>query len=390
MPPDSVCETAQKKSVHTLYQKKTVKGTFLILFLVILIIGSALIAAGTGTISLSFQDTLLAIGHSCNTNLQVFLHGSLPEIAAWYDTLNIIIPSPSDARAELVVAGFRLPRILLAILTGMNLAVAGAVMQGLLRNPLVSPFTLGVSSAASFGAALAIAFGPGLLGIFFLIGDNTFISVMAFLFGWLSMFIVYGISRSRGVNQSTLILSGVVIGYLFSAGVMALKYFSSDEKLRDLSVWLMGGMWGATWNAIIILLPVSIICLTFVELRAWDLNALAAGDDIAKNLGINVPRLRLISLAVVTLSSSTCIAFTGVIGFIGLMSPHICRMLIGNDYRYLIPCAALLGAIILLLSDTVARIILSPVEIPVGIVMYIFGGLFFIFLILRSRGRGLY
>jgi iron complex transport system permease protein len=272
----------------------------------------------------------------------------------------------------------------------MCLAVAGAVMQGVLRNPLVSPFTLGLASAASFGAAITIVLGTGVLGMFIAGGSNYDIVLNAFLFGLLSMLLIYGISRARGTSQSTLILAGVVLGYIFQAGVIILKYLSNNDKLKDLEMWLMGGMWGASWNAILILLPIVIICVILLALKAWDLNALSAGDEIAKNLGIRVERLRLYCLLLATIAASSCLAFTGVIGFIGLMAPHICRMLIGNDHRYLIPCSAIMGGLILLVSDTFARTVFSPLEIPVGIIMYIIGGIFFLYLILKGRESHIY
>jgi len=378
-------------TVHSLYRQGYTRRSGLIALLVFLLVIIAILSAGTGTVPVSPQDTLLAIGHSGAVLLRQSLAAYLPSALPLYDAIPVTIPAPHDPQAELIVIGFRLPRILLAILTGISLAMAGVVMQGLLRNPLVSPFTLGLSSAASFGAAIGIVLGPAILGTFSLgIGDDAFIVVMAFLFGWLSMLLVYGISRTRGTSQSTLILAGVVIGYLFQAGVMGLKYLTSNDRLRDIVVWLMGGMWGASWTAVLLLLPLCLACFILLERMAWDINVLAAGDDIAKNLGINVNRFRLTGLMVSTFAASCCLAFTGIIGFIGLMAPHICRMLIGNDYRYLIPCSALIGAIILLVSDTVARIILSPVEVPVGIMMYIIGGVFFLFLILRGSGRGLY
>jgi len=377
-------------SVHTLYHQGSTRRIALITGLSVLVIVTAIFAAGIGTVPISPMDTILAIGHSCAVMLQNFLHTYLPSVSAWYDSIPFSIPAPSNPQAELIVVGFRLPRIFLAILTGISLAVAGAVMQGLLRNPLVSPFTLGLSSAASFGAALAIVLGPGVLVSYFLLSYDMWIVVFAFLFGWLSMLLVYWISRSRGTTQSTLILAGVVIGYLFTAGVMALKYITNNEKLRELMVWLMGGMWGASWSAVLLLIPLVVICFYLLERKAWDLNALSAGDDVAKNLGINVERLRLSGLMIATFAASCCLAFTGIIGFIGLMGPHICRMFIGSDHRYLIPCAGLMGAAILLISDTVARTIMSPVEIPVGIIMYAIGGVFFLFLIMRGRGRGLY
>ncbi|OPY35509.1 MAG: Cobalamin import system permease protein BtuC [Methanoregula sp. PtaU1.Bin051] len=389
-----VQETSPAKSrtisVHRLYKAGSTRRILLIAALAVVVVTSGLLSAGIGTVPVSAQDTLLAIGHSCSVTIQNFLHQYLPAVMPFYNAIPFTVPAPEKPQAELIVVGFRLPRIFLAILTGISLAIAGTVMQGLLRNPLVSPFTLGLSSAASFGAALAIVIGPGIIAGLLLVSYDIFIVVMAFLFGWLSMLLVYWISRSRGTTQSTLILAGVVIGYLFTAGVMALKYITNNEKLRELMVWLMGGMWGASWSAVLLLIPLVLICFFLLERKAWDLNALSAGDDVAKNLGINVSRLRLYGLMISTFAASCCLAFTGIIGFIGLMGPHICRMIIGNDHRYLIPCSALLGAAILLISDTAARTIMSPIEIPVGIIMYVIGGIFFLFLIIRARGRGLY
>jgi iron complex transport system permease protein len=390
MAQDTSPELPGKITVHSLYREGSTKRIALITGLSLLVIITAVFSAGIGTVPISPQDTILAIGHSCAIAIQNFLHTYLPGIAGWYDALPISIPAPANPEAELIVVGFRLPRIFLAILTGISLAVAGTVMQGLLRNPLVSPFTLGLSSAASFGAALAIVLGPGIVAGLFLVNYDMFIVVMAFLFGWLSMLLVYWISRSRGTTQSTLILAGVVIGYLFTAGVMALKYTTNNEKLRELMIWLMGGMWGASWSAVLLLIPLVIICFFLLERMSWDLNSLSTGDDVARNLGINVERLRLSGLMISTFAASCCLAFTGIIGFIGLMGPHICRMIIGSDHRYLIPCSGLMGAAILLISDTAARTIMSPVEIPVGIIMYAIGGVFFLFLIMRGRGRGLY
>jgi len=372
---------AMQVTVHSLYHAGRLKKIVLLAGLTLLLLAAIVHAVSSGSVPISVHDTVVVTAQG----LQDVLAHLFPPFAS------VSIPPPDNPQAALIVFGFRFPRILLAILTGLSLAVAGTVMQGLLRNPLVSPFTLGLSSAASFGAAVAIVIGPAFLGtVFASTGDNVFIIFMAFLFGWLSMLLVYGISRSRGTSQSMLILAGVVIGYIFQAGVLGMKYISSNDRLRDLVVWLMGGMWGASWNAVIILTPLCLGCFILLERMSWDLNTLASGDDVAKSMGIDVERLRLTGLMIATFAASCCLAFTGIIGFIGLMAPHICRMLIGNDHRYLIPCSALLGASILLISDTVARTIASPVEIPVGIIMYLIGGFFFLFLILRGRGRGLY
>ena len=188
------------------------------------------------------------------------------------------------------------------------------------------------------------------------------------------------------VGRSTLILTGVVIGYLFSALLSYLKYASDETALKDITLWLLGGMWGASWSAVIILIPIVLVGVLFLESYAVDLNTLSSGDDVAKNLGVNVKKLRTKILIISALVTSACMAFTGIIGFIGLMAPHICRMIIGNDNRYLIPASALLGALILISSDAIARVILAPNDLPVGIIMYAIGGGFFLLLVKKMSG----
>ena len=371
----------ERKQVNELYQKSYKKRVLLLAIISALLVFTILYSASVGTAQLSIGDVFTAIMHNLATKT-----AGIPLLGSLFASFG----QPLDSTSEIIVVNMRLPRIMLAVLTGVCLAVAGTVMQGVLRNPLVSPFTLGLASAASFGAAITIVLGTGILGMLFAGMGNYDIIINAFVFGMLSMFLIYGISRVRGTSQATLILAGVVLGYIFQAGVLVLQYWSNNDKLKDLSLWLMGGMTGSSWNAIIILLPISMICIVLLALKAWDMNALSAGDEIAKNLGIRVERLRLYCLLLATIAASSCLAFTGVIGFIGLMAPHICRMLIGNDHRYLIPCSALMGGLILLVSDTFARTVFSPVEIPVGIIMYIIGGIFFLYLILRGRESHIY
>ncbi|BAI61862.1 putative iron compound ABC transporter permease protein [Methanocella paludicola SANAE] len=374
--------------VSEIYREGHAKKVSLLIALFILLVVASIYSVTAGSASISISDVGLSIGHA----FIAFINGIFTFVDNYIPfsfRLDASAMQPGSSIAESIVVNMRLPRILLAILTGISLAVAGAVMQGILRNPLVSPFTLGLASASSFGAALAIVFGAGLSAMM-MISDDYVIVISAFAFGLLSMFLIYGISRMRGTGQATLILAGVVIGYIFQAGVLVFQYLSNNERLKDIVMWLMGGMWSANWDTIVILAPITLICVLLLSLISWDLNALSAGDDIAKSLGIRVERLRLICLFLTTLIASSCLAFTGVIGFIGLMAPHICRMLIGNDYRYLLPCSALTGAIILLVSDTFARTIVSPIELPVGIIMYIIGGIFFLFLILRGKESHIY
>jgi iron complex transport system permease protein len=373
-----------KEFVKDLYQESHLKKIALLVILLVLLIIASAWAASVGSASVSLEDVVLSIGSAIIgfiDGILIFLHIGVQ--------IDPSLMTPHSDIAKVIVVDMRLPRILLAILTGVSLAVAGAVMQGILRNPLVSPFTLGLASASSFGAAITIVFGAGLAAMLFMSLDYLIV-IDAFIFGCVSMLLIYGVSRMKGTSQATLVLSGVVIGYIFQAGVLVFQYISDNEKLKDMTLWLMGGMWGADWGAILILLPITLISVTLMALMAWNLNALSAGDDVARSLGIKVERLRLFCLLMTTLAASSCLAFTGVIGFIGLMAPHICRMLIGNDYRYLIPCSALAGGLILMVSDTFARTIMSPIEIPVGIIMYIIGGIFFLYLILKGRESHIY
>lgn len=302
-----------------------------------------------------------------------------------YDLLAILFGQSSDEMLAYIVYEVRLPRIVMAIVTGISLSCAGAIMQALLRNPLADPFTLGVSSGAAFGAALAIVAGASVFGINLVQSGQWMIALNAFVFGCLAVLVVYGLARLKNSSTTVLLLAGVAIGQLFSAGVSSLKYFSDNEALKDLVVWLMGGFWGAKWQVLQLLIPLLVVSLGILVKYAWDLNALSAGEEVARTLGVKVKRIRWVCLLVVTLMASTTIAFTGIIGFIGLVAPHISRMIIGTDYRFLLPCSCLVGALLLLLSDTAARMLLSPVEIPVGIITALFGAPFFIYLLVKKR-----
>lgn len=355
---------ADFSEIKRLYQTYTARKLALLNGLVVALAALALLSLTTGAAGLSVGQVWQVI--------MLKLTGAAPVDEA-------------VALAETVIMDLRLPRILLALVSGIGLAAAGTVMQGILRNPLVDPYTLGLSGGAAFGAALAIVLGTGLFGPAFNVAGRYLIISNAFFFGLLTTVMVYGIARLRGTAPEILILGGVAIGYLFSAGVSALKYVSDHEALKELVVWLMGGLWGATWDAVSLVSPVVLACLAALFCYAWDLNALAAGEEVATNLGVNVKRLRLVCLVLSALAASATVAFTGIIGFIGLMAPHICRLLVGPDHRFLLPCAACLGAVLLLAADTLARNILAPTEIPVGIITALSGAPFFLYLLLRRR-----
>lgn len=283
-----------------------------------------------------------------------------------------------------IIMDLRLPRVLLTVTTGSALGVTGALMQSVLRNPLASPFTLGVSSGASFGAALAIVLGTWSLGIH--VADSAWVTISgAFIFGLLTILLINGLASISGGGASMLILAGVALGYLFSAGVSFLKYVTDHEQLRELTVWLMGGLYRANWTSIMILVPVVSLGILYLLRLAWDINALAAGEETAASLGVNVQRLRRNGSVAAALLTSCVISFTGIIGFVGLIAPHLTRMLVGNDNRLLLLSSGLVGAIMLLVADTIARLIIDPAELPVGIITSLIGAPFFLYLLVKKR-----
>jgi iron complex transport system permease protein len=290
--------------------------------------------------------------------------------------------NPGSQITQTIILNLRLPRIILAIIAGAGLAAAGATMQGTLRNPLVSSYVLGISSAAGFGAALAIVFGVGILSVF----GGYLVIVNAFLFSVLAMVIVYGIARVRGMSSETVILVGVAIGFLFSALLSLIQYVAPQyQAVNAVVFWLMGSLTSATWGGILIILPIVVVTMVLMMQQSWNINVMSMGEDVATSLGVNSKRVLAINMVLETLATASIIAFTGVIGFVDLIAPHIARMLIGSDHRFLIPCSALVGAFLLLCSDTVARLVLAPTELPVGIVTSLLGVPFFIYILVSKR-----
>ena len=285
----------------------------------------------------------------------------------------------SDWFSDTIVWELRLHRILLTIVAGTGLAIAGAVMQGILKNPLASPFTLGISSAASFGAALAIVLGAGFVeGEWLIIGN-------AFVFTLLASMTVYGLAKYKGITPETMILAGIAIMYLFQAMTSFLQYVGHAEQVQEVVFWMMGSMGRSSWDKVWIVTAVLAICSPYLLLKSWDINAIGAGDETATSLGVNVEKTRAISMMAVSIITASIICFTGTIGFIGLVSPHITRMVIGGDHRFLLPASALVGAILLLGADTLARTILAPLILPVGIMTAFLGVPFFVYLFMRRK-----
>lgn len=280
---------------------------------------------------------------------------------------------------DTIVWQLRLHRVLMAIFAGMGLAVAGSAMQGILKNPLASPFTLGIASAATFGASLAIILGAGFVGGQYLIVGN------AFVFTMLASLTVYGLAKYKGITPETMILAGIAIMYLFSAMTSFLQYVGESEEVHEVVFWMMGSLGRSSWDKVAIIAIVTVACTLILMAFSWDINALGAGDETAKSLGVNVELVRVLCMMLASLITASIICFTGTIGFIGLVAPHITRMVVGGDHRFLLPASGLVGALILLSADTVARTILAPVILPVGIMTSFLGVPFFIYLFLRRR-----
>lgn len=283
-----------------------------------------------------------------------------------------------------VIMNVRLPRVILAAMVGASLAIAGATMQGLFRNPMASPSVLGISSGAAFGAALAIV-----LGVSWTNGPFA-IPAMAFVFSFITLFLVYTVSRNRSgyVPVETLLLAGIAVGSLFSALVSAMEFFAG-EQLSGVVFWMMGGLDEASWPQIAISIVPIILGCSVIMVLARDLNAMMVGEEQAGNLGINVNRTRLVLLVAASLVTAVAVSVSGVIGFVGLIIPHVVRILIGPDHRVLLPASIVSGAIFMILTDTLARTVIAPVELPVGIITSLLGAPFFIYLLMsRKKSMG--
>lgn len=281
-----------------------------------------------------------------------------------------------NTTVETVVFQVRLPRVGVALLVGACLASSGASFQGVFRNPLVSPFILGVSAGAGFGAALAILAG----------GNALMIHGSAFAFGALAVVIAIGLSRVYSSNQTlVLVLSGIIIGAVFTALLALTKYVADpDNKLPVIEYWLLGSLAATRATTFFGLAAITVPALCLMLLLRWRLNLLAFGDDTAQTLGVNVPRERLIHIALSTVVASAAVSVCGIVGWVGLVVPHMARMLVGPDHSRLLPVTMLLGGIFLLIVDTLART-MSQAEIPLGIVTALLGAP--VFAILLRRGE---
>lgn len=336
-------------------------------FLASLLLMIALLALGVGAVSVPVMDVagilLVAIGVPINAEF-----------------------SPTDIA---VVENIRLPRVLMGILVGGSLAVCGAALQGLFRNSLADPALVGVSSGAALGAVSAIVLSQTVFSGLYQAMGSYLLPVSAFTGGVVATFVVYRIAQADGrAGVTTLLLAGIAVGSLSAAATGLLTYMADDFQLRTLTFWTMGSLGGATWPKLGAAALLMLAAIIIIPTQARVLNALLLGESEAMHLGFDLETTKRWLIVLIALGVGAAVSVSGIIGFIGLVTPHLVRLALGPDHRILLPASALLGACLLLLADLFARTVVAPSELPIGIVTALVGGPFFMWLLIQYRDRG--
>jgi len=292
------------------------------------------------------------------------------------EILNVFLGGGSET-SRTIILNLRLPRVVESTVVGMGLSVVGAFFQGLLRNSMADPYVLGISSGAAFGATIAIILGLGIFGL----------SFMAFITSLMTVFFVYTISKTgTRVSMTTMLLAGIAISAFMSAIISLMMLLNHDEFSR-IVFWTMGGFSLINWNGVVFSTPVILIGSFVMYVFSRDVNAILTGEEVAEHLGVNTELVKKIILVTGSLVTATAVSVGGIIGFVGLIVPHISRLIVGPDNRILVPFSAISGAIFLTFADLLARVILKPMEIPIGIITAAFGGPFFLYLLIKSKQK---
>ncbi len=294
-----------------------------------------------------------------------------------------------QSSASTIIWNIRLPRALVAIVAGVGLSVSGVALQSILRNPLGSPYTLGISHACAFGAAFSvIVLGSGTMrstGADAIMLNNPYMTTtVSFCFSLLATFTLIAIAKYRNSSPEVMILTGVALASLFTAGTMFLQYFADDVQLAAVVFWTFGDVGRADWNDLTILFILTVPAVFYFFMNRWNYNAIDAGDETAKGLGVNVEKVRLWGMLIASLVTAFIVSFLGVIGFVGLVCPHMARRFVGDEQRFLLPASCLTGALLLLGADTAARLMLAPHELPVAILTAFMGAPLFLYLLIRG------
>ncbi|MDN5364069.1 MAG: iron complex transport system permease protein [Eubacteriales bacterium] len=353
---------SRKESLPAGYREYTQRKVAVIILLVVLSCFLAVYAINAGSAGLSSREVLLTL------------------------------LGKGEERWRMIVWNIRLPRVLAALVAGMALSLAGCVMQNILRNPLASSFTLGISQGAAFGAALAILLlGAGSTGSTaadaVIINNPYLVSFSAFLGAMASMTVVLALAARRDVSPEAMVLGGVALGSLFSAATVILQYFAQDVQVAAMVFWTFGDVGRASWRELTLMAVTTGVAFLYFFFNRWNYNALDGGEETARGLGVEVEKVRLFGMLLASFISAVVVSFLGIIGFIGLVGPHISRRLIGSDHRFLLPSAAVMGGFLLLAADTFGRTVMAPVVLPVGAVTSFMGAPLFLYLLLRGYRR---
>lgn len=295
----------------------------------------------------------------------------------------IFSPDSVSNQLRVVVWDIRMPIALMAVTVGACLSLAGAQMQTILANPLASPFTLGISAAAGFGAALALVAGVSV----FPAAVQYMVPINAFLMAMLASLFIYGVSTLRGVTVETIVLLGIALVFTFNALLSLLQYLASEQALAAVVFWTMGSLTKATWGKVAVTFAILVLCVPLFARRAWALTALRLGDDKAASLGVNVRGLRLETMMLVSLLAAIPVSFVGTIGFVGLVGPHIARMVVGEDQRFFLPGSVICGALLLSATSVVSKMLIPGAILPIGVITALVGVPFFFSLIFTNRRR---
>lgn len=301
------------------------------------------------------------------------------------------ITGTASEKTAMIVWNLRMPRLITAAVAGMGLAVVGCVLQSVLRNPMASASTLGVSQGAAFGAAFAIV----ILGAGVEIGGNAthtvsnpyVISICAFLSSMISVVVILMMARVQSIRAEGMILTGVALSTLFAGGTAMIQYFGDQAQVASIVYWTFGSLGNTTWKEIALMAAVTIMATLFFLYHRWDYTAILSGESTAHGLGVNVERLRVLSLLVCAFTASVITSFVGVLNFIGLIAPYMVRKIVGSDYRFLVPASAFMGATLLLVSDIISRMVLAPQILPIGAITSFVGAPLFVYLIYREGKR---
>lgn len=310
----------------------------------------------------------------------------LQTIAILAGKIGLELPFGFSLQQESVLIGIRLPRLVLGIVVGGGLAIAGAVLQGLFRNPLADPALIGVSSGAALAVSVVIVLGEA-AGLWFLSFRVPFVlPAAAFLGGLAATLFIYRIGRKKaGANVATMLLAGIAVNTFAIAGIGLMSFLATDAQLRNIMFWNLGSLGGATWTAVASSVPLIVISILLLLRLSRPLNVILLGDAEARHLGVNTGRLRWLAISLVALAVGAAVAVAGTIGFVGLVVPHLLRLTTGGDHRHLLANSALLGANLLLGADILARTLIAPAELPIGIITAMIGAPFFIWLLVKKN-----